>query len=129
MAMEEVAAVCLAAGMRAWPAVTAVAIAWAESGGNAYAVNVNDANPQSEAYLSLDLGIWQTNTYWHPEVPIAEALDPVQQIMHVRRIAERVGVYGWVSYVWTPWNTFTAGAYAKFVTPAVGAVRSAGGAL
>ena len=90
--MEAVARICLDAGLSPWQSVTAVAVAWAESGGNAYAVGINDGNPDNVAYLSADLGMWQTNTYWHPDIAASEAFDPVKQIEHVKRIAGRRSV-------------------------------------
>lgn len=127
--MDEVAVICLESGMRGWPTVTAISIAWAESGGNAYAVNINDGNPDNQAYLSMDLGLWQTNTFWHPEIPIAEAFTPVNQIIHVRRIAERTESWSWIAYDWSAWNTYKAKLHQKFTAPAVTAVRNAGGVL
>lgn len=125
--MQEIAALVLAHGLTPWQAVTAVAVGWAESGGNGYAININDANPASKAYLSLDLGVWQTNTFWHPEVSIWAALDPATQLPFVLNIARKTGPYGYVYYVWTAWATYNAGAHSKFISDAVRAVRAAGG--
>lgn len=124
--MGEVAAICLAAGLPAWPAVTAVAVGWAESGGNAYAIGINDQSIGG-AHLSLDLGLWQTNTFWHPEIAIAEALDPAAQVVHVERIARRPSQSGWVTYGWSAWNTYKVGAHLRFLSAARVAVRAAGG--
>lgn len=115
---------CLDANIGAWPAVTAVAICLAESGGNAYALHINDADPTSGGYLSIDIGAWQTNTRWHPEIPIHDALDPRVQAVHVKRIANPGR--GWV-YAWTAWATFRTGAHLKFMSAARVAVREAGG--
>lgn len=127
--MEAVARICLDAELTAWQAVTAVAVAWAESGGNAYAVGINDARPDNVAYLSVDLGMWQTNSYWHPDIAPPEAFDPVRQIEHVKRISRKVGRWGFVSYDWSLWNAYKAGMHTKFLSAAVVAVRAAGGAL
>lgn len=123
--MLNLAHACLDAGIPGWPAVTAVAIALAESGGNAYAVNVNDYDPTLPSYLSLDLGAWQTNTHWHPEILISDALNPEAQAVHVKRIAKGVG---W-QYNWTAWNTFRTGAHVRWMPLARVAVREAGGAV
>lgn len=126
--MADVAALCLNTGIGGWPTISAVAIAWAESGGNAYATNINDGDPTSVAYLSIDLGMWQTNSYWHPEVKPREAFDPELQFPHVLRIAQRrTGQYGYISYNWTAWSTYNAGTYKKFITPAYNAVKALGG--
>lgn len=124
--MQDIAALCLQY-MDPWQAVTAIAVAWAESGGNAYAINLNDSDPTARSYLSLDKGLWQTNSYWHPEVSDRAAFDPALQLPFVLNIARKVGPYGYVYYVWTAWATFNAGAHHKFITPAVQAVRAAGG--
>lgn len=129
MTMQDVARICLNAGLTPWQSVTAVAVAWAESGGNAYAVGINDTRLDDVAFLSADLGLWQTNTYWHPDITAQEAFDPVKQLEHVKRIAGKVGRWGFVSYDWTPWNAFNAGAHTKFLSAAAAAVRAAGGAL
>lgn len=63
--MQEVGALLLSAGFIGENAVTALAVLWAESGGNAWAVNVNSA-PGKPTDGSLDLGIAQFNTYWWP---------------------------------------------------------------
>lgn len=124
--MVRLAHCCLDAGMPGWPAVTAVAIAFAESGGNAYAVNINDYDPTLPSFLSLDLGAWQTNTHWHPEITTSEALNPEAQAFHVKRIASPGGAW---QYRWTAWNTFNAGAHTRFVGMARQSVRDAGGAV
>lgn len=123
--MVSLAEACLAAGMPGWPAVTAVAIAWAESGGNAYAVNINDYNPALLSFLSLDLGAWQTNTHWHPEISIRDALNPRTQAVHVVRIARRSD---WL-YDWTAWNTYIANKHVMHLPAARQAVRTAGGGV
>lgn len=122
--MDEVAAICLAAGLTSWPSVTAVSIAWAESGGNAYAVNINDASPPS-----IDLGMWQTNSRWHPEVTPEMALTPELQIVEVMRIAKRVGSWGYIYYNWSAWMSYVNGYHKKFTQQAYHAVKAAGGAL
>lgn len=121
--MINLAHACIDAGIPGWPAVTAISIGMAESGGNAYATHINDADPYSTAYLSLDLGVWQTNTRWHPEISTRDAFDPRAQAMHVHRIAN--GGSGWV-YSWTPWATFRAGAHLKFMSAARAAMHAAG---
>lgn len=123
--MADLGRALLDAGAPAWPAVTGVAVAWAESGGNAYAVGINDYDPTLASYLSLDLGAWQTNTHWHPEISTAEALDPARQAVHVVRLARRSQ---WL-YVWSAWNTYNAGLHVKWLPAARVAVREAGGAV
>lgn len=124
--MFMLASAALGAGIPGWPAVTAVAIAWAESGGNAYAVNVNDHDPTLASFLSLDLGAWQTNTHWHPEISTRDALDPARQAVHVDRIA-RVPM-SW-RYTWDAWNSYMMGKHVVYLPAAREAVRAAGGGV
>lgn len=126
--MYDLAVICLAAGLPASVAVTAVAVGWAESRGNVYAVNINE-NPGFASHLSTDLGAWQTNTFWHPEIPSGQAFDPAKQIVHVIRLAKKTGIYGYVYYDWSAWNSFVNGYHKPFVSLAENAVAAAGGAL
>ena len=127
--MEEVAGICLTAGLTPWESVTAVSIAWAESGGNAYAIGINDQDPTAKAYLSMDVGMWQTNDYWHPEIASKTALTPELQILEVMRISKRTGSWGYVYHVWTAWSTYNAGLHKRFTQQAYWAVKAAGGIL
>ena len=104
----------------AWPyaAVTAMAVALAESGGDPHAVHVVD-RPDSPAHLSLDLGLWQINTWWHAEVPIAEALDPETAVAHAQRISTN-------GRSWSPWAAWKSGAYRRHLPRAQAACRAVG---
>lgn len=51
---------------------TAVAVALAESGGKSDATNIN-----ADKWHSIDRGLWQINSHWHPEVSPAQAFDAV----------------------------------------------------
>lgn len=126
VAMRDLAGICLAAGLPASIAVIAVAVAWAESRGNLYAVNINE-NPGFASHLSTDLGAWQTNTFWHPEITSREAFDPERQIIHVIRMAKKTGIYGYVSYNWSAWNSYVNGYHKQFISLAEIAVAAAGG--
>jgi hypothetical protein len=52
------------AGFNGYRIPTFIAIGMAESRLNAEAININDHDPTSVAYMSLDLGWLQMNTYW-----------------------------------------------------------------
>jgi len=71
-----------------WHSITCVAIALGESGGYEHAINLVDHTPENRSYLSLDLGMWQVNTYWHPDLSIADSLDPEKQIIYVEEISK-----------------------------------------
>ena len=63
LSMDEVALLSYNAGFRATNLVTAIAVVWAESGGNAWAININ-SSPGKPTHGSIDIGLAQFNTYW-----------------------------------------------------------------
>ncbi len=69
------------AGFSGTGAANALAIIRAESGRNTEAVNVNDEadglDPSDPAFGSVDRGLWQINSFFHPNVTEAQAFDPV----------------------------------------------------
>ena len=73
---EEIARKILDVGFSRERAVVAFAILVGESGLNAWAINLVSHNPEAESYLSLDLGIAQFNTFWHPNYLVADLFDP-----------------------------------------------------
>lgn len=102
---EQIAKVILDDGqVGGWLAIDFIAIALAESGGNAHAVHVVDRDPASKAYLSLDLGMWQINTYWWPTVSIADSLTPEKQWVHVRTLSKHSDRWGYKLDLWTTWT-------------------------
>lgn len=116
-----IAQAALAAGFAAGtPATTAVAVALAESGGNTTARNRNSDG-------SVDRGLWQINSKWHPEVSDAQADNPATAAQAAFRISGS-------GRNWRPWAAFTRGAHTAFmvranqaVTLAVGTGSLAGG--
>lgn len=98
------------AGVFGWRIVVLGSVIWAESAGNAYAVNINDKDPNSPAYLSMDLGLCQINTYWQGIEP-SVALDPVKA---VQWMVDKTGG-GWVNL--GLWSTYNSGAYLPFQPP------------
>lgn len=93
--------------------VTSVAVALAESSGWTRAVLI-------DTDCSRDRGLWQINSFWHSEVSDAQAFDP----NGCARAAFSISSGG---SNWTPWTTFTNGAYQQFLSRAQTAVRQAGG--
>jgi len=84
---------------------TAVAVAMAESSGNCGATHQN-----SDSHSSIDRGLWQINSYWHPECSANCALD----------CACNAGcaVSVWQSSGWSAWATWKAGAHSKYMNDA-----------
>lgn len=119
-----------------WRVVTGLAILKAESNLNAYAVNLitsefrADGKP-NPAFLSLDLGIAQWNTYWWP-APIAERLNWKLSVAEVRRqyterFAAATGTYSErVTEAWSLWVAYTSGAHEKHLPWAVDVGRAIG---
>lgn len=79
----------------------AVAIAQAESSFNTNAKLVNTDG-------SIDRGLWQINNRWHPEVSDAQAYDPAGAARAAYAISNKGTSF-------TPWVTFTTGAYKKYM--------------
>lgn len=103
------ASAALAAGWTALDAVTAVAVAGAESG-----YNPNAENPTSTAK-----GMWQIMMSLHePKFNGADWRDPYA--------SARVAHMLWVESGWQPWVAYTSGAYRSHLTEARAAVAAAG---
>jgi peptidoglycan hydrolase-like protein with peptidoglycan-binding domain len=92
--------------------VTAVAVALAESGGRPDATNEAGNHPPS-----TDRGLWQINSYWHPEVSDGEAFDPIQAAKETLRISNG-------GKDWHPWATYNSGSYLTYLHRAELAARA-----
>lgn len=105
--MQEVGVLLLSAGFTGENAVTALAVIWAESGGNGWAVNVNSL-PGRPADGSLDLGICQFNTYWWP----AQKANDLMKAEYSIPLFYRASKYGtYFGY----WAAFVYGYHLKFM--------------
>lgn len=104
LTIAEALADAQAAGFSGQALITVVAIALAESGLDTLATNTAGNTPPSE-----DRGILQINNYWHAEVSDACAFDPVCAFVEGYRISTQGTNF-------TPWSTYTSGAYLKYVT-------------
>lgn len=91
------------AGFTGQGLATAVAVAMAESGGRENARGVN-----SDARRTVDRGPWQINSYWHREVPDAEAYNYDAAARHAFRISGG-------GRNWSPWTTYKTGAYRRYL--------------
>ncbi|GAA4613945.1 hypothetical protein GCM10023195_60650 [Actinoallomurus liliacearum] len=93
--------------------VVSVAVALAESSGWTRAVLV-------DSDCSRDRGLWQINSYWHSEVSDAQAFDPNGAAQAAYRISSS-------GNDWTPWTTYTNGAYQQHMAEAQQAVDQLNG--
>lgn len=98
-----IAEVAHSAGFTGHGLTTAVAVALAESAGKTLAVNTRGNTPPSR-----DRGLWQINSYFHPEVSDHDAFDPLAAARAVWRISKR-------GTDWREWTTYQAGHTAPFM--------------
>ncbi len=81
---------------------TAVAIAKAESGFKSTATNtLGNAH-------GIDRGLWQVNSYWHPEVSVACAFSPSCNARAMYRISSH-------GEKWSAWWTYNNGKHLPFM--------------
>lgn len=108
------------AGFKGWYVVTVTAMLWVESRGNVWAIGLNASDPQSLAYLSLDLGLVQWNTYFNPDMTTQQAFDPDWSLvkMHAK-------TSGGVRYL-DLWASHKSGAYKTYAHDALLAARTVG---
>jgi len=107
------------AGFRGSYLVTAVAVAMAESRCNPGAVGSNPGDGGHCPYGSLDRGLWQINSCWHPEVSEACAYDAQCNANAAYAISS-----GGTS--WSQWSTYVAGTYLSYISSAQAAVNRLG---
>jgi len=81
----------------------AYAVMMSESSGRVKATNVN-----TDRHNSIDRGLYQINSYWHPDVSIECAFDMECNIQEAYRISN-----GGTN--WQPWYGYTNGHYRKFL--------------
>jgi hypothetical protein len=87
-----------------------IGIILAESGGVTDARNLV-INPPSKAHLSYDRGLWQWNSYWHPDITDEMADDPVKST-EITAWKSQGGTH------WSLWVTFNHNAHVKFLPAA-----------
>jgi hypothetical protein len=81
----------------------ATAVAKAESGFRA-----NATNTAGNAH-GIDRGLWQVNSYWHPEISAACALSPSCNARAMAAISNK-------GTKWTPWWTYKNGKHLPFMS-------------
>jgi len=106
----------LNAGFSGTDAVTAAAIAMAESAGNPGAQG-DYGNPVAGQYNAF--GLWQINTGENPEFVGANLDDPQTNASAAYQLYSAAGGF-------SPWSTYNSGAYQPFVAQVTTAIGSAG---
>ncbi len=106
----QVAQYALRAGLSAQQAVTATAIALAESGGN----------PTSQGDQGTSYGLWQIHWTVHPQFDPSKLFDPAYNAFAMAQLSGN-------GSNWTPWTTYNNGAYQQYLPTANQAVMAAGG--
>src|SRR5487761_1991488 len=113
-----------AAGFTGAALDTIVAIAQAESGLVTDARNINaDSHvfPDGHVGPSTDRGLLQINNFWWPQFSDAQCDDPVQAFAAGYLISQQ-------GMVFTPWSTYTSGAYQAYMASSAGtAIGTTGG--
>ena len=122
MTSDDVATILINEGGRGWTVVTMGAIAVPESGRDAYAINVNHS-PEKPSHRSIDVGLFQINTFFNPQHTITDLLDPEYNT----RVALRVlaGAGGPPSG-YSRWNAYKAGLHVPHLPEARAAARRLG---
>lgn len=98
LTMQEVAQLVKAAGFSGENGVTAIAVIWAESGGNAWAVHVNNS-PGKLTDGSLDLGLAQFNTYWLPLQRVGNLMTPEYSVNLMFSLSKGINFGFWSAFV------------------------------
>lgn len=102
-----------------------LAIAQAESGLNTLATNINSDShtfPDGHTGPSEDRGVLQINNYWWPQVTDAMAFDPTTAFQWGYTISKQGTNF-------TPWSTYTSGAYKRYLTVSTPVTRTLSNAL
>jgi len=127
-------------GFTGWQVVTLGAIARAESGLDAHAVNVNDHDTEADSYRSCDWGLWQINAYWWQAPLTVEGILNVSQPISQQLLRPRTNVKavrfvfdaalsaaeGIVPKAYEQWNVVKTGAHKPFLHDARKAAEDAG---
>lgn len=108
----QVVAVCQAGGFSGSGLVGATALVFAESGGNTEAVHVN-----ADTWHSVDRGLFQFNSHWHPEV--TNPFDPVASAKRACDLSHNGANF-------SGWSTAKNGALNAQLGRATRAVKAAG---
>jgi hypothetical protein len=114
-AADIIALLCTKMDVNDWRPITGCAVVIGESGGNPLAIGKPVWAPSSPAHLSLDLGMFQLNSYWQTVIPPV-AFNP-WSAWEVAWKMLQVGRTGW-SYNWSHWIAYTNLSYKRHLTTA-----------
>lgn len=108
------------------------AVVLAESAGDPLATGRAIWNPGAPTHLSIDLGLFQLNSYYttvtghFPDVPpitISAAFDPVQAWDYAWKLINKARPDTW-HYNWSAWAAYKSGAYDKFLKTSMDALAA-----
>lgn len=119
---DEIADLLIRTGGQGWTIVTMGAIAAAESARNAYAVNVNHS-PEKPSHRSVDVGLFQINSFYHPRHAIKDLLDPRY---NTRLALAILTAAGGPPAGYRRWNAYTAGLHTVHLSEARAAAQRQG---
>lgn len=117
---DEIAAIVWATGQTDWNAINCVAVILAESAGYSWARPVVSHNPASPAYLSVDRGICQFNSYWFSHIPDRVAYDP---LLAIPAMVEFAGAEGRWSLDFSLWSAYANESYIRHLGTARHAIN------
>ena len=103
---QAIAIIAKLAGLKGDAVPVAVAIALAESGGDPSAIHHN-----ADEHRTTDYGLWQINSYWHPEYDAGKLLEPGYNARAMAKISKN-------GTDWSAWSTYKNGTYKRFLSDA-----------
>lgn len=103
---DAIAKLSLDAGVPKERVAVAVAVCIAESTGWPQNTHTNSGGGAGAG--SVDRGLWQINSYWHPEVSEQCAFDPACNARAMARISNK-------GATWSAWAAYNNGSYQKFM--------------
>jgi hypothetical protein len=119
---DQVAQLLIQCGAQGWTVVTMGSITVPESNRNAYAINVNDS-PEKPSHRSIDVGLFQINTFWNPTHAVTDLLDPEYNTKVALQI---LAASGGPPKGYARWNTYVAGVHTPHLPEARAAAKRMG---
>ena len=119
---DEVAELLIREGGRGWTVVTMGGIVVAESGRDAYAINVNHS-PDKPSHRSIDVGLYQINSFFNSRHAIEDLLDPVY---NTRVALDVLADAGGPPKGYRRWNAFRSGLHVPHLAESRAAARRLG---
>jgi len=107
--------------------VTGCAVVLAESGGDPLATGRAVWSPGAPTHLSVDLGLFQLNSYYAtvtghfpdtPPISVAQCFDPIAAWEYAWKLINKNRPDSW-HFNWSSWTVFKAGAYDAWLDEAM----------